>query len=297
MYEHPFGARVGAIAVLSAAASTVAASGLPVLEDDFDDNMIGDLWLVFEQDPAQITVAEQNMRLEFPAAANSGTPAGAAIVSNGWAIDANADFRFTIDAHRDLPTIPGGDIGLEVILGFVFDLEGEEGLLDGVSVYIGSDEDGPYIGYEVARGGGVTEDGFLPAPAVDFSIFVWYESATDTISFSPVAYFDAGATQVFGMRTSSESDRPQIAISAFTEGVAPAVAGSDLFFDEFAVDAGVIVQLCAEDVDGDGAVGFSDILAVLGAWGPCGGCPEDIDGDGVVGFAEILRILGAWGGC
>lgn len=56
-------------------------------------------------------------------------------------------------------------------------------------------------------------------------------------------------------------------------------------------------RACVGDVDGDGAVGFGDILAVLGAWGPCGDCPEDVDGDGVVGFSEILTILGAWGDC
>jgi hypothetical protein len=49
-----------------------------------------------------------------------------------------------------------------------------------------------------------------------------------------------------------------------------------------------------EDVNCDGVVNFGDILAVIGAWGPCDNCPEDIDGDGVVGFAEILAIIGAW---
>ncbi len=70
---------------------------------------------------------------------------------------------------------------------------------------------------------------------------------------------------------------------------------------------------CVGDVDGDGSVGFSDVLAILATWGPCpsgpggpggpGGpahaseCPEDIDGDGVVGFADVLFVLGAWGAC
>ncbi len=52
------------------------------------------------------------------------------------------------------------------------------------------------------------------------------------------------------------------------------------------------------DVDSDGSVGFSDILAILAAWGPCQGeCPEDLDGSGFVDFGDLLVVLGAWGPC
>lgn len=54
---------------------------------------------------------------------------------------------------------------------------------------------------------------------------------------------------------------------------------------------------CAGDADGDGTVGFSDILTVLGAWGPCDGCFGDLDHDGSVGFADLLIVLGGWGPC
>ena len=50
------------------------------------------------------------------------------------------------------------------------------------------------------------------------------------------------------------------------------------------------------DVDGDGAVDFADLLAILTAWGPCSApCPEDIDGDGIVGFSDLLAVLANWG--
>ncbi len=54
---------------------------------------------------------------------------------------------------------------------------------------------------------------------------------------------------------------------------------------------------CPADLDGSGGVDFQDILAVLGAWGPCPACPEDLDGDGRVDFADLLVVLGAWGDC
>ena len=51
----------------------------------------------------------------------------------------------------------------------------------------------------------------------------------------------------------------------------------------------------AGDVNDDGVVDFADLLAVLGAWGPCAGdCPADLDGDGVVGFADLLIVLANW---
>ncbi len=52
------------------------------------------------------------------------------------------------------------------------------------------------------------------------------------------------------------------------------------------------------DIDGDGAVGTSDLLLLLGAWGPCdncGNCPEDLDGDCLIGTSDLLILLGNWG--
>jgi hypothetical protein len=51
------------------------------------------------------------------------------------------------------------------------------------------------------------------------------------------------------------------------------------------------------DVDGDGYCNVNDILAVVGAWGPCASpCPEDLDGDGYVEVDDILILLGYFEG-
>ena len=50
------------------------------------------------------------------------------------------------------------------------------------------------------------------------------------------------------------------------------------------------------DLDGDGEVGITDFLALLGAWGPCPPtCPADLDGSDVVAIADMLELLAAWG--
>jgi len=52
------------------------------------------------------------------------------------------------------------------------------------------------------------------------------------------------------------------------------------------------------DIDGDGIVGVSDFLALLGSWGPCPAppaeCPADVNGDGAVDTVDLLELLGAW---
>ena len=51
---------------------------------------------------------------------------------------------------------------------------------------------------------------------------------------------------------------------------------------------------CAGDVDGNGTVDVTDLLAVIGAWGPCISCDEDIDANGAVDVTDLLTIIGAW---
>ena len=51
------------------------------------------------------------------------------------------------------------------------------------------------------------------------------------------------------------------------------------------------------DVNGDGQVGFADLLLVLARWGEdCGNCPEDLSGNGVVDFDDVLALLTNWTG-
>ena len=59
----------------------------------------------------------------------------------------------------------------------------------------------------------------------------------------------------------------------------------------------VVVTLtspCPEDLDLDGTVGFTDVVALLAAWGTPN---ADIDGSGDTGFNDLVLLLAAWGGC
>lgn len=49
------------------------------------------------------------------------------------------------------------------------------------------------------------------------------------------------------------------------------------------------------DVNGDGVVNVTDLLAVIAAWGACeGSCECDLDGDGHVGVTDLLIVLENW---
>ena len=58
-----------------------------------------------------------------------------------------------------------------------------------------------------------------------------------------------------------------------------------------------IANPCPWDLDGNGAVGTSDLLDLFSQWGPCQGCPADFDGDGMVRKSDILELFANWGPC
>lgn len=68
--------------------------------------------------------------------------------------------------------------------------------------------------------------------------------------------------------------------------------------DGVVVDRGAYeFQATSCDLDFDGMVGTTDLLVLLGAWGPCGDCTDcpDLDGDCIVGASDLLLLLGHWG--
>jgi hypothetical protein len=54
---------------------------------------------------------------------------------------------------------------------------------------------------------------------------------------------------------------------------------------------------CMGDFDGDGSVGVTDLLQLIGVWGVCDNCDEDLNGNGVVDVSDILQLISFWGTC
>ena len=53
---------------------------------------------------------------------------------------------------------------------------------------------------------------------------------------------------------------------------------------------------CTEDLDGDGVVGFQDLILLLSVFDTVDP-GHDLDGDGTVGMGDTIRILSRWGSC
>jgi hypothetical protein len=54
---------------------------------------------------------------------------------------------------------------------------------------------------------------------------------------------------------------------------------------------------CPADINGDGYVNFTDLLAVIDQWGQCQNCSADINNDGNVDVTDILEVIALWGDC
>jgi hypothetical protein len=61
------------------------------------------------------------------------------------------------------------------------------------------------------------------------------------------------------------------------------------------MDITPISNPCPWDVNGDGTVNVTDILAVIGNWGGSG--EGDVNGDDIVNVTDLLEVVSAWGPC
>lgn len=87
--------------------------------------------------------------------------------------------------------------------------------------------------------------------------------------------------------------------------------GWDLFSSEADATSRPTLTIVFEgsgcDPDGDGVIGFSDLLLLLNFWGDCSNCPDsaccvvDLVSDGssanAIDFADLLELLTQWGPC
>ena len=69
--------------------------------------------------------------------------------------------------------------------------------------------------------------------------------------------------------------------------------------DDFTATLVTCEELVLGDLDGDGVVGITDFLLLLGLWGPCPdpcppSCDADLDGDCAVGIVDFLILLANW---
>jgi hypothetical protein len=142
---------------------------------------------------------------------------------------------------------------------------------------------GGYVGYSYPDGQ-YWDDTFyaIPSGAVSAEVTLYYQSTSkEFVEFLRDENFtNSKGQELYDLWNDNGKCPPEIMQTAMIAVVAPP---------------------CPGDIDGDGAVGITDFLAMLAAWGPCPDppdpCPADLDGDGEVGITDFLLLLGLWGPC
>ena len=61
-------------------------------------------------------------------------------------------------------------------------------------------------------------------------------------------------------------------------------------------------SFCAPDINGNGTVNVSDLLAVINGWGTCANpcppyCGADINDDCIINVSDLLAVINGWGAC
>jgi hypothetical protein len=126
---------------------------------------------------------------------------------------------------------------------------------------------------------------------VESEFLVFEDGPSETFDFQWATYYDAadnsGQSRILGGIHPPFDDYPGRVLGAQAADRAHARA-VDLFEP--------VAPACPADFDADGAVGASDLAAILSAWGG----PDaafDLDGDGAVGASDLAALLSAWGPC
>jgi hypothetical protein len=83
--------------------------------------------------------------------------------------------------------------------------------------------------------------------------------------------------------------------------LAPGPQGwGEVYHRLYVTEGGAATLAGAGDATGDGLVDVNDLLAVIGAWGPCAwpasSCPSDIafDYSFTVDMADLLEVIDQW---
>jgi len=188
-----------------------------------------------------------------------------------------------------------------------------------------TDADGSGMCYVTGNGvdedvdGGSTD---LTSPLMDYSEGAilrysrWYSNGSNCDGADPNNdYFYVDVSYNGGAWTNLETVGPVVESSGGWYDVEHALSGSGAVQVRFTcgdLNAGSVVEAavdgvslsrsycdessCTGDIDGDGTVDVTDILAVVGAWGNTSG-PEDVNQDGIVDVSDVLVVVGAWGAC
>ncbi len=200
-----------------------------------------------------------------------------------WVLFLNTDG--TVKSHQKISNTEGGFTG-----------KLDDADYFGNSVASMGDLDGDGVG-DLAVGAVYDDDGGIDQGA----LWVLFLNTDGTVkSQQKISDNEGGFTGTlddvdrFGRSVASLGDLDGDGVGDLAVG---AVLDDDGGLDRGAVWVLFLDGICLWDLDANGSVGASDLLALLASWGPCKGCPADFDSSGTVGTSDLLALLANWGPC
>ena len=125
---------------------------------------------------------------------------------------------------------------------------------------------------------------------------MWSYALTPPRQHAPTAFTSCPHSTNTDTHSSNSSEDPTLTNSTLCGNAGYQITGDY-------VDGGgnTIATVCPDqecpDINGDGYVNVTDILALISAW-HCVDCDdEDVNADGIVDVSDLLMVIGNWGPC
>ena len=263
--------------------------------DDFDDNSLGDMWSLIEDDPKKVWLEETNQRLEARATTEM-SEATATCISNQWQLSTGQDFSTQIDwRHLSLARDAGLFFAItipnmleETFIGLSVERKDDTGFPE--FICDGSTNGNEFFDYDILR---MVNDGIF---------YISYNSTNDRLYLSINGYWraedPATGDWVFEGLLKGAWQRDSVMVSfGFWNDENTAYISGDAYFDNFQVTQGSIIGNCDDgDINCDGNIDLTDaILSLKIAVSINPDQPifkfADVNNDGKIGIEEAIIAI------
>ena len=257
-------------------------TAIPLFEN-FDDNIRGSMWQLYEDDHYAASLCETDQKLQILATA---TDLQAAYNSNEWAIDPAEDFSLKIDFHHELTAFQKNTLFIRI---------GPD-TKNYISLEATCDSSGAYWQYREVVAGTIACQDQIPRPATDGTLFISYDNATDQLYLSETGYGPALAWQTIPNVPQTQWEAQPISVSIGATSDAAVITAGQSYLDNFTINTAALTDWPPKtDINNDGFIDFADIATIYTQWlTEDQDLQADVNGDNKVDFTDFAAIANAW---
>jgi len=200
--------------------------------DNFNDNLMADIWELYADDAAHCWITEANQRLEVHA--TDGADDEAEYVSNGWALDVGTDFRLKVDFHYSR-------IGWEDASVFIWLSHMATGSPQYVFLSAGCEDNQPYYYYETVIDGSIVNEAWETRHADRGTFYLSYDSSVDELYLSFSGYGSANAWKTARNLLQDQWGNSLVSVGIGGESYGAQLSSGQAYLDNFAIESGNIL--------------------------------------------------------